>query len=76
MTCKENTAVLVTPKDHPTIKDKFLYIVDITYEITEWTDDKIKGKYLAPVADFEISISLLDKRAGLKNLDKPEVGLK
>jgi len=63
MTCKENTAVLVTPEDEPESKLRTLYIVDLTYQIINWSDDIINSKSEGPVADFEIKISLRDKFA-------------
>ena len=63
MTCRENTAALVTPEDEPTFKVNLLYIVDINYRIINWSDDIINAKYEALVADIEIRISLRDKFA-------------
>ena len=61
MTCEENTAVLVTPQDDPPAN--LLYIINITYKINEWSDGIIKASHAAPVADFELKISLRDKFA-------------
>jgi hypothetical protein len=63
MTCKENTAVLVTPEDEPDFKIRSLYIVDINYRTINWSNDIVNAKYEGPVADFEIRISLRDKFA-------------
>jgi len=63
MTCKENTAVLVTPEDEPDFKLRSLYIVDVTYRIINWSSDIINAKYEGLVADFEIRISIKDNYA-------------
>jgi len=61
MTCEENTAVLSTPQD--ALPANLLYIVNVNYKIISWSDGIIKAKYEAPVADFDLRISLLDKFA-------------
>ena len=61
MTCEENTAALATPQDDPPAN--LLYIVNITYKINEWSEDIIKARHEAPVADFELRISVRDKFA-------------
>lgn len=61
MTCEENTAVLATPQDAPPAN--LVYIVNIKYKINEWSDGIIKARHEAPVADFELRISLRDKSA-------------
>jgi hypothetical protein len=63
MTCKESTAVLITPEDEPELKLRTLYVVDHTYRIIDWSDDIINAKSEGLVADFAIRISLKDKFA-------------
>jgi len=63
MTCQENTAVLVTPEDEPNLQIRTLYIVDLTYQIVNWSDDIINAKFEGFVGDFEVRISLKDKFA-------------
>ena len=63
MTCKENTAVLVTPEDEPGLKLRTLYVVSLTYQIVDWSADIINAKHKGPVADFEIRISIRDNFA-------------
>jgi len=62
-TCRENTAVLVTPEDEPDLKINSLYIVDIDYQIINWSDDIINARYKGSVAVLEIRISLKDNFA-------------
>jgi hypothetical protein len=61
MTCEENTAVLATPQDDP--PTNLLYIVNIKYKISEWSEAMIKARHEAPVADFDLRISVRDKFA-------------
>ena len=61
MTCEENTAVLETPQEDP--PTNLLYIINITYKISEWSEDIIKARHEAPVADFDLRISVRDKFA-------------
>lgn len=63
MTCTETIAKLVTPKEEPWIGDPLLFIDTTTYQIIDWSDDTIYAKYPAPVADFELRISIKDKFA-------------
>lgn len=65
MTCKETIAELVSPKEEPifNFKKPQLFIFETTYEIITWTDEIIYAKYSAPVADFELTISIKDNLA-------------
>lgn len=63
MTCEEIESVLFTPKEQPIIKSNLLYNQEFTYQIIDWSDDIIKAKREAPVADIEITISLKDNFA-------------
>lgn len=61
MTCEENIAVLAAPQDTPPAN--LLYIVSTKYKINSWSDDIIKARYEALVADFDLRISVRDKFA-------------
>ena len=63
MTCRETVAQLVTPKDEPWVGKPSLFIYETTYRIIDWSDHTIYAKYSAPVADFELKISIKDKFA-------------
>jgi len=60
MSCKEIESILFTPKEQPIIKNNLLYNQEFSYQIIDWSDDIIKAKREAPVADIEITISLKD----------------
>lgn len=63
MTCKEIESFVFTPKEQPILKDNLLYNEEFTYQILDWTNDIIKAKREAPVADVEIIVSLKDNFA-------------
>lgn len=63
MTCRETIAQLVTTKDEPWVGNPLLFIDQILYRIFDWSDQTIYAKYSAPVADFELKISIKDKFA-------------
>ena len=63
MTCKEIESLVFTPKEQPILKNNLLYNQEFTYQIIDWSDDTIKAKREAPVADIEITISLKDNFA-------------
>jgi len=60
MTCKEIIAELVTPAEESVFKTKQLFIDETTYKIVDWSNEIIHAKYAAPVADFELRISIKD----------------
>ena len=62
-TCNENLSLLQNPKENELYKKPMLYSLKFTYQITDWTNDIIKAKWDAPVADVEIIISLKDNIA-------------
>jgi hypothetical protein len=59
--CREICAWLFPPDK--LIKSKFLSVVELTYDVTEWSDQVIRAIYRAPVKDFELKISFKDKFA-------------
>lgn len=64
MTCNETISYVYAPKEHGRTDDNYkLYSLDFTYQVTDWTNDIIKAKFNAPVADTEITISLKDNFA-------------
>ena len=63
MTCEEIESLVFTPKEQPVLKDNLLYSQEFTYQIINWTNDIIKAKRDAPVADIDITISLKDNFA-------------
>jgi predicted small secreted protein len=63
MTCNEIESLVFTPKEQPILKKNLLYNQEFSYEIIDWTDDIIKAKREAPVADIEITISIKDRFA-------------
>jgi hypothetical protein len=63
MTCREIESLVFTPKEQPILKQSLLYNHEFTYEIIRFTDDVVKAKRSAPVADVEITISLKDNFA-------------
>lgn len=60
MTCKEIIAELVTPEEESIFKTKQLFIDETTYKIADWSNEIILAKYIAPVADFDLKISIRD----------------
>jgi hypothetical protein len=62
-TCKETISLLFVPEEHRLFKDYMLYGQNFTYQITDWSNDTIKARWDAPVADVEIKISLKDNFA-------------
>lgn len=62
-TCEENISLVRDPKEDTMYKNYMLFINNFTYQITAWTNDIIKAKWEAPVADVEITISLKDNFA-------------
>jgi hypothetical protein len=62
-TCKEIISLVYVPKEHRLYENYILYSQNFTYQITDWTNDIIKAKWDAPVADVEITISLKDNFA-------------
>ncbi len=63
-TCNEITSYVYAPKEHGRTDDNYrLYSIHFTYQVTDWTNDIIKAKFDAPVADIEITISLKDNFA-------------
>jgi hypothetical protein len=63
MTCKEIIASVVTPQEEPLFEKPELFIAETIYQIVDWSNDVIIAKYEAPVANFELRISLKDKLA-------------
>jgi hypothetical protein len=63
MMCKEVESFVFTPKEQPILKKNLLYNEEFTYQIIDLTNDIIKAKRSAPVADIEIIISLKDNFA-------------
>jgi hypothetical protein len=51
---------LYTPEDQPKNPSSFLSILPFEYSILDWSDETIRAKYAARVADFELKISLKD----------------
>ena len=62
-TCKEIISHVYAPKESRLYENSILYSQNFTYQITDWTNDLIKAKWDAPVADVEITISLKDNFA-------------
>ena len=63
MTCREVLVELVTPGEEPMLKNKRLFIHEKAFTIVDWSDEIIQAKYAAPVADFELRISIKDSLA-------------
>jgi hypothetical protein len=61
MACEENIAVLATPQDTP--PGNTLYVLSTQYKIISWSNDIINARYEAPVAEFELKISVRDEFA-------------
>lgn len=62
-TCTEIISLVQNPKENRLYEKPMLYSLKFTYQITDWTNDIIKAKWDAPVADVEIQISLKDNLA-------------
>jgi hypothetical protein len=62
-TCKEMLSYVYAPKESRIYKNSTLYSDKFTYQIIDWSNDVIKAKWDAPVADIEITISLKDNFA-------------
>lgn len=60
MTCEEIESFIWTPKEQPILKENLLYHQRSVYQIIDYSDNTIKAKREAPVADIEITISLKD----------------
>jgi len=63
MTCREVESLLFTPKEHPFLNHNILYNQEFTYQIIDWSDNIIRAKREALVADVQIAISLRDNFA-------------
>lgn len=65
MICREIIAEVLIKKEAAEFKydNPRLFIDDTTYEIITWSNDVITARYLAPVADFELKISIKDQFA-------------
>lgn len=63
MSCKETIAELLTPQEISGFEKPQLYIDENSYRILEWSNDIIRAVYLAPVANFELRISIKKKTA-------------
>jgi hypothetical protein len=63
MTCKEIIAMLVTPQEEFMFEEPQLYVEETIYRVIDWANDTIRATYGAPVADFELRISVRDKMA-------------
>jgi hypothetical protein len=62
-TCRETISLVYDPKQDRKTGNYLLYSHTYTYQITDWTNDIIKAKWDATVANFEITISLKDNLA-------------
>jgi len=62
-TCSEIISLVQNPKDNKLYNKPMLYSIKITYQITDLSNDIIKAKWDAPVADVEIKISSKDSFA-------------
>lgn len=62
-TCSEIVSLVQNPKENNLYTKPMLYSIKIIYQITDYTNDIIKAKWDAPVADVEIKISLKDSFA-------------
>jgi hypothetical protein len=60
MICREIIAEVLTPKEAAAqhFEKPKLFIDETDYKIVTWSNDVITAQYLAPVADFELRISL------------------
>jgi len=68
MTCSEIIAGVVTPREEPKLFEKpYLFIEETNYKIINWSNGIINAKHEAPVADFELRISLRDNVAERKS---------
>jgi hypothetical protein len=60
MACEEVWAEVLTPNDAFYAKTKTLMVHELTYSIVKWSNEIIHATYTAPVADFELRISVKD----------------
>ena len=67
MTCREIIAGVIIPREEPKLfEEPHLFVEETNYQIINWSDGIISAKHEAPIADFELRISLKDNFAERK----------